>query len=71
MCLAPPHSPRPGRTQMDGRRFVGLEAVPDAVEWLQSGRSMGKCYVQLSGDAPPLRTAAAAAGDGGGARARM
>lgn len=30
-----------------GRRFVGLESVPDAIEWLQSGKSFGKVYVQI------------------------
>ena len=42
--------------QMDPKRFIGLEAVPDAVEWLQTGRSVGKVYVQI---APQLPTAAA------------
>jgi NADPH-dependent curcumin reductase CurA len=27
--------------------FVGLEKVPDAIEWLQSGKSFGKVYVQI------------------------
>lgn len=45
--------------QMDPRRFVGLEAVADAVEHLQSGRSVGKVYVQLA--QPPTATAATAA----------
>ncbi|EFN55092.1 hypothetical protein CHLNCDRAFT_134990 [Chlorella variabilis] len=44
------------RVQMDPKRFIGLEAVPDAVEWLQTGRSVGKVYVQI---APQLPTAAA------------
>lgn len=39
--------------QMDPRRFVGLEAVPDAVEHLQSGRSLGKVFVQLARQLPP------------------
>lgn len=33
---------------MDPRRFEGLESVAGAVEHLQSGRSMGKVYVQLA-----------------------
>lgn len=32
--------------------FVGLGAVPDAVEWLQSGRSSGKVYVRVASEAP-------------------
>ena len=38
---------------MDPHRFVGLEAVADAVEWLQSGRSVGKVYVQIPTGALP------------------
>ena len=30
-----------------GGEFVGLESVPDAIEWLQSGKSFGKVYVQI------------------------
>jgi NADPH-dependent curcumin reductase CurA len=44
---------------MDARRFVGLESVPDAVEWLQSGRSVGKVYVQVALDVPPTQTTTA------------
>jgi len=52
---------------MDPRRFVGLKAVPDAVDWLQSGQSVGKVYVQL---APQLPAPAGAAAAGGGSSAR-
>ncbi|PSC71056.1 zinc-binding alcohol dehydrogenase domain-containing 2 [Micractinium conductrix] len=47
------------RVQMDPRRFVGLEAVAEAVQWLQSGRSVGKVFVQLPADAdlPPAARA--------------
>lgn len=38
---------------MDAKRFVGLEAVADAVDWLQSGRSAGKVYVQIARELPP------------------
>lgn len=48
------------RVQMDPRRFVGLESVADAVEHLQSGRSVGKVFVQVAEEVPA--TAAAAAG---------
>lgn len=48
------------RLQMDPRRFVGLESVADAVEHLQSGRSVGKVFVQVAEEVPA--TAAAAAG---------
>ena len=37
---------------MDPKRFVGLESVPDAVEWLQGGRSVGKVYVQVARQLP-------------------
>lgn len=40
---------------MDPKRFVGLEAVPDAVEWLQSGQSVGKVYVQVALQLPDAR----------------
>ena len=33
---------------IDDRRFEGVEAVPDAVEYLQSGESMGKVVVQFN-----------------------
>ena len=46
--------------EMDPSKFVGLEAVFDAVDHLQSGKSMGKVYVTLD-------PAAAAAGGKGGA----
>lgn len=42
---------------MDPKRFVGLEAVPDAVEWLQSGKSLGKVYVQLPSQLPATGSA--------------
>jgi NADPH-dependent curcumin reductase CurA/short-subunit dehydrogenase len=35
-----------GRERGEGG-FVGLESVPDAIEWLQSGKSFGKVYVQI------------------------
>ena len=38
---------------MDPHRFIGLDAVADAVEWLQSGRSFGKVYVQIPEALPP------------------
>lgn len=49
---------------MDPRRFVGLESVPDAVEHLQSGRSVGKVFVQIAQELPaaaavPAKPAAA------------
>ena len=53
---------------MDAKRFVGLEAVPDAVEWLQSGKSVGKVYVQI---AKVLPAAAAAGGAVAGARSKL
>jgi NADPH-dependent curcumin reductase CurA len=34
---------------VDARRFVGLSAVPDAVDHLQSGASMGKVSAVLCG----------------------
>jgi len=37
---------------LDPHRFVGLSAVPEAVELLQSGASSGKVVVQLSQDLP-------------------
>lgn len=51
--------------QMDPRRFVGLESVAAAVEHLQSGRSVGKVYVQLA--APP----AGGSSGGGSPKARL
>ena len=43
------------RLLLDARSasFVGLEAVPCAVEWLQSGRSSGKVYVRVAAEPPP------------------
>lgn len=37
------------------KKFIGIEKVPDAIEWLQSGQSQGKVYVQLMSDSelPP------------------
>jgi NADPH-dependent curcumin reductase CurA len=43
--------------EIDPTTFVGLEAVPAAVEHLQGGKSMGKVVVKV--------------GDGGDARARL
>lgn len=39
--------------QVDGRRFVGLASVPEAVEYLHSGRSSGKVVVQVANGALP------------------
>jgi NADPH-dependent curcumin reductase CurA len=36
------------RVLIDPRPFVGLESVPDAVEYLLSGRSRGKVVVRLA-----------------------
>ncbi|KAL4452074.1 hypothetical protein ABPG75_007736 [Micractinium tetrahymenae] len=47
--------------QMDPRRFVGLESVADAVEHLQSGRSMGKVFVQIAAEVPAAAAARPAA----------
>ena len=41
------------RVAVDGRGFVGVEAVADAVEHLHSGKSRGKVVVRLAADAPP------------------
>lgn len=41
------------------RRFVGLSAVPDAVDLLQSGNSSGKVVVHLSTSLPDAAPAAA------------
>ncbi len=38
---------------VDGRRFVGLGSVADAVEHLHSGRSSGKVVVQIPRELPP------------------
>ena len=45
-----PHAPQ---VSLDPRRFVGIESVPGAVEWLYSGQSVGKVVVQLARDMPP------------------
>lgn len=37
---------------LDPHRFVGLSAVPEAVDLLQSGASSGKVVVQLASDLP-------------------
>jgi NADPH:quinone reductase-like Zn-dependent oxidoreductase/short-subunit dehydrogenase involved in D-alanine esterification of teichoic acids len=50
--------------ELDPSRFVGLEAVFDAVEHLQSGKSMGKVYVTLD---PSVETA----GGSGGIASRL
>lgn len=44
-----------GRLQVavDPKRFVGVAAVPEAVDWLQGGRSLGKVVVQLAPELPP------------------
>ena len=47
--------------QMDPKRFVGLESVADAVEWLQSGQSVGKVHVQVAQQLPTSVAAATAA----------
>eukprot|EP00887_Chlorella_sp_A99_P002267 scaffold10.g2267.t1 len=68
-CPAAARPRRRGRVALDPRStgFVGLESVPDAVDWLQSGRSVGKVrlvfhvYVQIARDLPPSLAAAAAA----------
>lgn len=43
---------------LDPHRFVGLAAVPEAVDLLQSGSSSGKVVVQLSSSLPDTPTAA-------------
>ncbi|KAA6421915.1 MAG: zinc-binding alcohol dehydrogenase domain-containing 2-like [Trebouxia sp. A1-2] len=40
------------KVNMDSAVFRGLDAVQDAVEHLQSGRSIGKVYVQIATDLP-------------------
>lgn len=50
------------RVEMDPKRFVGLESVADAVDWLQGGQSVGKVFVQISAEVP---AAAAPRGVGG------
>ncbi|KAK9805373.1 hypothetical protein WJX73_007858 [Symbiochloris irregularis] len=49
-----------GRLQvsLDPRKFVGLESVPDAVDHLHSGKSMGKVVVQLAPQLPPFTSQA-------------
>lgn len=41
------------KVNMDSTVFRGVDAVQDAVEHLQSGRSIGKVYVQIATDLPP------------------
>jgi NADPH-dependent curcumin reductase CurA len=36
------------RVALDSERFLGIESVARAIDWLQSGRSMGKVCVQLA-----------------------
>jgi NADPH-dependent curcumin reductase CurA len=33
---------------MDSQSFIGLESVADAVEWLHSGKNIGKVIVELT-----------------------
>ncbi|KAJ7553369.1 hypothetical protein O6H91_06G095600 [Diphasiastrum complanatum] len=40
---------------IDPTSFTGLESVPDAVEYLHSGRSIGKVVVRISNDAPAIQ----------------
>ncbi len=40
------------RVAVDPRRFVGLASVPEAVEYLHSGRSSGKVVVQVAAQVP-------------------
>ncbi|PNW72202.1 hypothetical protein CHLRE_16g677950v5 [Chlamydomonas reinhardtii] len=42
------------RVALDPRRFVGVESVFDAVDWLQAGGSVGKVVVQLPQQLPPV-----------------
>ena len=54
-----------GRLQValdSSSRFVGLESVPDAVDWLQSGRSSGKVVVQLTQQLPAVTAGVTGAG---------
>ncbi|KAG1673072.1 hypothetical protein FOA52_013141 [Chlamydomonas sp. UWO 241] len=41
------------KVSIDPSAFVGIDAVPNAVAHLYSGRSVGKVVVQLSGSLPP------------------
>ncbi|KAG2434043.1 hypothetical protein HXX76_007771 [Chlamydomonas incerta] len=41
------------RVALDPRRFVGVESVFEAVDWLQAGGSVGKVVVQLPAQLPP------------------
>lgn len=41
------------QVQVDGRRFVGLASVPEAVAYLHSGRSSGKVVVQVASGVLP------------------
>ncbi len=47
------------KVSIDPIRFVGIEAVPDAVDRLYSGKSVGKVVVQLAADAPGAQQVAA------------
>lgn len=38
--------------QVDSTRFVGLASVPEAVNYLHSGRSSGKVVVQVAHGLP-------------------
>ena len=48
------------RVSVDSRRFVGLEAVPDAIDRLLGGQSVGKVTVQIPRDLPPTAAVGAA-----------
>jgi len=41
------------KTIVDGKKFVGLEQVGDAIEYLYSGNSVGKIVVELANDKIP------------------
>ncbi len=43
---------------IDPKRFVGIDAVADAVEYLQSGSSSGKVVVQIAKELPPMAASA-------------
>lgn len=38
---------------LDPRQFVGVDSIADAVDYLYSGRSLGKVVVQLAAQPPP------------------
>lgn len=44
------------KVAIDPTDFCGLSSVPDAVEYLHSGRSAGKVVVRISADAPPVQS---------------